>query len=362
MKAGSGCSTKSLFRGGFTLIEVMISVATLTLLVLAVSQMLSNTGAIARSGSKHIDTDTQARAVFDRIGTDIGRMIKRIDVDYYIKQPTGYNGHGNGHAYGHSLQTGQQGSDQFAFYSQVPGYYPTGYATTQQGPISLIAYRVNQDSSQPAYLKLQRMSKGLLWNGVDTQHNTNLNNQNTVLPMVFLPQTISGMGRPWYAAWNNDTTVKSQDDSYEVVGPNVFRFEYYYLLKSGVVTDVPWDQTTRGSTQTSISAATPIGLGDVQAVGVAIAIIDPASRALVNGASSTGLFDLASDLADFKSAHGRGNQTKIAGDMEIDWNNTLAQIASPPPLGGHTSNNTLVPVAAASAIRVYTRYFDLGDE
>ena len=25
----------------------------------------------------------------------------------------------------------------------------------------------------------------------------------------------------------------SQDPDYEVIGPNVFRFEYYYLLKTG---------------------------------------------------------------------------------------------------------------------------------
>ncbi len=178
---------------------------------------------VTRVGTKHIDADTQARAVLDRIGLDIAQMIKRTDIDYYIKQPTGYNGHGNGHGYGHRLQTGQQGSDQCAFFTSVPGYYPSGYTPTQQSPISLVAYRVNSDSSRPSYLMLERMAKGLLWNATD--NNLNLNQEAALVPIVFLPQTISAMNRPWYAAVNNDTTPKSQNAAYEVVGPQVFRFE-----------------------------------------------------------------------------------------------------------------------------------------
>lgn len=349
MKQRFESGAKSLSSIGFTLIEVMVSIAVLTLLVLGVSKMLSSTSAIARTETKHIDTDTQARAVFDRLATDIRQMVHRTDVDYYIKQPIGYSGHGNGHAYGHRLSTGEQGSDQLAFFSQVPGYYPS---TVAQGSISLISYRVNSNSSSPAYLRLERMAKGLLWNGADTQ-----TNQNGKFPIVFLPATISAVS-PWYGAVNNDSTAKSADTDFEVLGPNVFRFEYYYLLKNGNVKDVPWDQDARPSQQT-IALPTSIGLTDVQAIGVAIAVIDPASRALVNSANPTGLLDLASDLDDFKSAPGRGvGGAKKVGDMEVQWNEAVASAATT----GRTSSNTIVPQAAVSSIRVYTRYFDLGDE
>ena len=30
------------------------------------------------------------------------------------------------------------------------------------------------------------------------------------------------------------------DAAYELVGPQVFRFEYYYLLKNGTFSDIPW--------------------------------------------------------------------------------------------------------------------------
>src|SRR5207249_1925768 len=140
----------------FTLVEILISVAVLALLILIVTQVINTAATIVRPANKHIDTDTQARTILDRIALDFGRMLKRTDVDYYIKQPLKYNGHGNGHGYGKKLQTGQQGSDQIAFFSQVPvgsGYYPTG----SQSPLSLVAYRVNEDSASAAYLKLERM-------------------------------------------------------------------------------------------------------------------------------------------------------------------------------------------------------------
>src|SRR2546430_626553 len=127
--------------GAFTLVEMLISIVVLALLILIVTQVVNTTAAVVRPANKHIDTDTQARGILDRMAVDLGRMLKRTDVDYYIKQPIKYNGHSNGHGYGKKLQTGQQGSDQIAVFSQVPGYYPSG----AQSPISLVAYRINEE-------------------------------------------------------------------------------------------------------------------------------------------------------------------------------------------------------------------------
>jgi len=355
-----GVSVNRNTPAAFTLVEIMVSMAVLALLLALFAQVINHATAITRIDSRHVDTDTQARAVLDRISADIGRMLKRKDLDYYVKQPQGYNGHGNGHAYGQRVQTGQQGSDQIAFFCQTPGYPDSGFTAAQEGAVSLIAYRINQDSTQPAYLRLERMSKGLLWNSIS--NNSNLNNQSTKLPLVFLPQTIAGMGKPWYAAVNSDTSASSQDLEYETIGPDVFRFEYYYLLKSGAVQGEPWDATVRTTQQTintvSVSGNTlwaPIGLGDVQAIAVAIAVIDRGNRSLVNSVSSTALFDLASDLADFADAHGLGNPANKIGDMEDSWNQTLATVISQ----GATSTGSKFPRPAASAIHVYSRYIDI---
>ena len=345
----------------FTLVEILVSVAVLVLLVVLFGQIISRATTITRVDSRHVDTDTQARVILDRISADIGRMLKRTDLDYYVKQPQGYNGHGNGHAYGHKVQTGQQGSDQIALFCQTPAYPESGFTAAQQGSVALVAYRINEDSTQPAYLRLERMAKGMLWNSVS--NSSNLNNQGTKLPLVFLPQTIAGMGKPWYAAVNSDTSNSSQDDDYETIGPDVFRFEYYYLLKSGAVKGEPWDVTVRTTQETintvKISGTSywaPIGLGDVQAIVVAIAVIDRTNRSLVNSVSSTALSDLASDLADFADAKGLGNPAKKIGDMEASWNQTLATVTSQ----GVTGEGSKFPPTAASAIRVYSRYIDIG--
>jgi prepilin-type N-terminal cleavage/methylation domain-containing protein len=330
-------------REGFTLAEMLISIAVLTLLVLMLTQLMNNAAPIARTANKHIDTDTQARTVLDRIAVDLARMLKRTDVDYYLKGVTNYTGHGNGHAYGNRVQTGQQGSDQIAFFSEVPGYYPSG----AQSPISLVAYRVNQNTSagNPAYLKLERMGKGLLWNAVDTS-----TNPNATYPIVFLPQTITAITQ-WSAAVNNGNSSSSTDSAYETIGPGVFRFEYYYLLKTGKLTDIPWNtDATAGPVHTSLAG---IGLGDVEAIAVAIAVIDPAGRALIPPSS---LFDLASDMADFKTAPGRGNGgQKNLGDLEYSWNTSLLTDINT----GQTSTGLPVPPAVSQAIRIYGRTFDL---
>jgi len=99
-----------------------------------------------------------------------------------------------------------------------------------------------------------------------------------------------------------------------------------------------------------------IGLEDVESVTVAIAVIDSASRALVDAANSGSLNDLASDLADFRTSPGRGvgGQHNI-GDLEASWQTSLLTDIS----NGQTSNNTPLPPEAAKGIRIYSKTFDL---
>jgi hypothetical protein len=322
----------------------------LALLLLMVSQVINNATAITRTGNKHMDADTQARTVFDRMAVDFVQMLKRTDIDYYVKAPSGYknpNAHGNGL----KLNVGQQGNDQIAFFSQVPGYYPSG----AQSPLSLVAYRVTSKNSSPTYLQLERMGKGLLWNGVD-----NRTLQTSPYPIVFMPGQIAAgtapWDGPWYPAVNNDNTGKSADSNYEVIGPQVFRLEYYYLLKDGSVQDIPalsWDLTKTVSANLN-------AFRDVEAIVVAIAVIDPATRLLLYDPSTPSdpyhvLFNLMSDMADFKDANGKGIGAQKIGDVENEWNTVIKNAAST----GKTSDGSAFPPAAASAVRVYNRYFDL---
>jgi hypothetical protein len=216
------------------------------------------------------------------------------------------------------------------------------------------------------------MAKGLHWAGV--ADNQDATNQNAICPILFLPQTIEAV-QPWYAAVNNGNSCgggnnNNCDADYEVIGPGVFRFEYYYLLKNGRLTDVPWDRLDWPTRQSLGNDPDPIvnpniGLNDVEAIGVTIAVIDPAGRKLIDAANPNSLLDLASDLDDFVSARGRGigNQTRYIGMMEADWKGVLFGDAANGVPGiiaiGVTSAGTPVPPEATKAIRVYTRYFDL---
>jgi hypothetical protein len=341
-------------EGGFTLAELLVSMGVLALLILLVSQLMNSATAVTRPGSKRIDTDTQARVILDRMAMDFGKMLKRTDIDYYIKAPIGYKNpkaHGNGK----KLQSGQQGNDQIAFYSEVPGYYPAG----SQSPVSLVAYRIDNKPTSATYLRLQRMGKGLLWNGVN-----NGTNPNSPYPIVFAtgqidttcnnPCPCNGTTGPWAGAWSAAICDDNSDSDYETIGPDVFRFEYYYLLKDGSITDAPritgavnWSPTDPIPLSAKLNA-----FSDVEAIAVAIAVIDPASRSLV---FPDALFNLMSDMADFKNANGNGVGAKKIGDVENNWNLAVQSAAST----GTTSDGLAFPPAAASGIRIYNRYFDV---
>jgi prepilin-type N-terminal cleavage/methylation domain-containing protein len=286
-------------RRAFTLVEMLVSIAVLTLFVLIMSQLLNSEATITTLGNKRMDADSQGRSVLDRMAVDFGQMVKRSDVDYYLKGGTGGS---------------QTGNDQIAFYSQVPGYYPSG----SQSPVSLVAYRVNSLSGAAAFNKLERMGKGLLWNGVSP----------SITPVVFSPLTILVS---WPAATNNST-----DSDYEVAGPQVFRFEYYYLLKGQSTTNpsilsyTPWD--------TRIGHNAVNGFQDVSAIGVTIAVIDPKSRVLVLE-DSQHLGRLITEMHDF-------SQTMQPGDLDAQWESAV-------------NATTAVPRAAASAIRIYSRLFSI---
>jgi prepilin-type N-terminal cleavage/methylation domain-containing protein len=271
-------------RHGFTLAEMLVSIAVLTLLVLFVSRLFSSAVSVTTATNKHIDCDLQARQLFDRMTTDFAQMIKRQDVDYYIKS---------------SADT-ETGNDRLAFFSQVPGYYPS---IGSQSLTSLVAYRVNSDSSSQSFNKMERMGKGLLWNGVST----------TKMPLIFGLATITNN-------WPTATDSTSADPDYELVGPQVFRFEYFYFMKDGTL---------------GASPGAP-GMQDVASISVCIAVVDPKSKMLL---SNSQLSTLGERLEDFSTS-------MQAGELLGRWQAAL-------------DNTADLPRAGVSAVRIYQHSFHL---
>jgi len=292
---------------GFTLVELLVSVSVLVLLVLLTTQLINSAATVTTLGHKLMDADSQAREVFDRMAVDFAQMVKRSDVDYYLKK------------FGIGPFTRQ--NDQIAFYSTVPGYYPS---TGSRSPVSLVGYRVNSDPNSPAYNKMERLGKGLVWNGVSTD-----------TPVVFLPQTIG-------VTWPSAVSPITADSDYELIGPQVFRFEYYYLLTIGGLTDQPYD---------ALHHSGVVGMQDVVAIVVDIAVIDPRSRALLTEsqiASLNSLVSLGSGtfLPDFTT------DQALPGKFIGKWQTKLNSLIS-------GSIPTTIPREALKGIRFYERYLYL---
>src|SRR5438270_5562407 len=100
---------------GFTLVELLVSMGVLVLLVFLASQLVNSAATITTLGHKRMDADSEARQVLDRMAIDFAQMVKRTDVDYYLKSSATGIGVRN---------LLQPGNDKIAFYSAVPGYYP----------------------------------------------------------------------------------------------------------------------------------------------------------------------------------------------------------------------------------------------
>jgi prepilin-type N-terminal cleavage/methylation domain-containing protein len=327
---------------GFTLMEMLISIVVLALLILIVTQVIDTAATTVRHANKHIDTDTEARTVFDRMAVDFAQMLKRTDVDYLLKaNARKYRGHSGGHSKGGGGGNGQTDlNDYIAFYTQAPGY-----SSSSPSPFSLVGYRINGLSTSAAYNKLERRGEGLLWNGISPFNNpTNANAK----PIFFLPIQIEDI---WPTVTNNTTNTNRDQPYLETIGPNVFRFEYCYMLKTGVATDTPWNtDSSYGPVYGTFN-----GLADVEAIGVTIAVIDPQSRSLlVNGdPTENNILNLQTYMQDFRTARGRGvGGTKNVIDLEAQWNEVITDPTTYPLTAG-------MPRAALSAIRIYSRSFDL---
>jgi len=298
---------------GFTLIEILISIAILGLIAVLLARSVNSVNLIATTATKRIETEAQVRPIFDRLAIDYAQMVKRADVDFF----------GKGTLSGGTMA----GNDRIAFFSMVPGDYPS---TGSASPFSLISYKINSSvaaANTAVFTRLQRMARGLLMNG-DANANNGSSPNVADGPLIFSPISIQTI-------WSTTVTSNATTDSkHELIGPNIIRFEYYYLLTNGSFSIMPWDSNIAGHTA-------PAGLRDVAAIVVGVAAIDPKTR--VSFSNST-VATIAGTLIDYSTGHGPGWLTK-------QWRSALDNPINP-------TVKTL-PASAVGAIRVSERYFYL---
>ena len=213
------------------------------------------------------------------------------------------------------------GNDRMAFFSAVPG----NLASTQssyQSNVALVAYRVNADSTASSYNRMERMGKGLNLNGAYT---------GAITPLVFLDNAASPT-TTIASIWPAATSATATDSDFEMIGSQVFRLEYYFLL-----TPDPATGLARGfSTGSQWTSTNTFVVKDVAAIVVAIAAIDPRSRAILTNAQITTLIGRLPDYA----------ATMGPGGLLAAWQTAL-------------DGTTDMPRAAISNVRLYERYFYL---
>ncbi|HEY0257091.1 MAG TPA: hypothetical protein VGC39_06590, partial [Candidatus Methylacidiphilales bacterium] len=220
------------------------------------------------------------------------------------------------------------------FFSETGCYYPAGFTSaTQESDVSLVGYKINKN------YQLVRLSKGLVWNGVSP----------TVQAMIFNPLPTSITNNTITTNWpqvlprNDLTGADLTDPDYQVIGDQIFRLEYCFLIQSSPFATKP---TTTSSyfydSPWTTPDTTPSGLKDVTAIVVSIAVLDTKSRVILN---STALKTAAATLGD--TGFSGGNPTVASATVALplaSWKTKLA------------TNGLGLPQAAASQVRFYQRY------
>jgi prepilin-type N-terminal cleavage/methylation domain-containing protein len=382
-------------KTGFTLVEMLVSVAVLLLILTFTVQMMNSTVLSTGLSGRHDDADSQARMVLDRMSKDFAGMQQRKDLDFvFAKETAG------------SATSGS--SDVMFFYSEAPAYVPLTptslYPATGPDPkssVALVGYCINTGVNNtvtgvtpPAYC-LQRLSKGMTWdpgfpaaNGLSGIAFLTFPSGSTT---PFAATTLAG-NMVTAAAVGSPPTYQGSDPGYDVLSSEVFRMEFCFQVKNlsvpgqvgTVYSNYPVAQWGSGNAnKTTISSSDPSttgaktgdrwynslnnrafictnsnstgstwaanGLADVNAIVVAIAILDTKTRAILTQGEIAGA---AASLADFAEP---GSPSSTVPLMATTWQNALN--GASPTFGSLAG----IPASAAAQIRIYQRYFYLNN-
>ena len=410
-------------RAGFTLLEVMVAIAILGIIVVAIAQIVGTASSLTTLDDKHIDADGQARTVFDRMANDFARMVKRNDVDYiFFKASTaGVTGTND------TMFFFSEGASYFdsATFTKTPVGYLASAPTPTKNAVSLVGYRVNDNSEvtagRPTYYQMERLGKALSWDGTPSINPVvfltfpppgtdvvTAEDSSNKPPSPYNPYSTAFFGSTLWGAYsigngrtpslvgtaaknfNNGAATDSSFNTkasspYHPLAPQVFRFEFAFQLKDGVISDKPvmdssaangiptsnltatappvktsdsaagysagsrWYDTTRHIGYICLDATAgyavwrPIGIRDIAAVVVTIAVIDKQGLVFVKNKSI--------DMAKLSQALADGVDATVAKTWLTATAPTSAGANSP------VATATGLPQQIVSQVRVYQRFF-----
>jgi type II secretory pathway component PulJ len=299
--------------------EILVSITILILLLLVVAQIVSATQNISSASDKSLGADGESRTVFDRMAIDIARMVRRTDVDYLLNRQTG--------------------NDSFFFYSEAPAFSAPSATLAQQNSVALVGYRINSN------YQLERLGKGLTWAAAPSDGMVFLTYASYPVTAASTPLAASTLSGAYSALAANST-----DSNYHVLGPDVFRLEFCFLLNActdtsgvrqpAIYSNVPYDSRL-GHTSTN-----GIGLTDVQALVVGMAILDSSSRKVIP--TTTNWSTVSNLLVDPSNTDLSSAPPKL---MATSWQGVMTN--------GTFVAGAGIPKDAANQVRIYQRVFPL---
>ena len=284
---------KRFLLSGFTLIELMVSIAVLGLLAGMVMQILASASSLTSNSRTSSDCDTEARFVLDQITADINRRVRRPDVDAFVEKKTG--------------------DDRIFFFSETPGYSPT-LAPEERSTVSLVGYRVvPPDPIRGTPYQLQRYARALPWVS---------STSDTAMPFVILsgspprPMPSTTLGGSYGTGEGGSfpktlTQDSAQELYYQTIGSNVLRFELSLLRKPDHSDPAkPVEARLLSDAEIPVELASN-GFQNLSALVVTIAVMDSKAAARTN----------PSELANIGFTDSAPS-SPLKYPME-DWNNNL---------------------------------------
>lgn len=130
----------------FTILELLVAIAVLAMIVGLLATAMSEASRLTVRGHKQMDLDSDARLVFDRIASDIRRLVPGDDIDA-------------------GFVTDDSGNSRPAFFTRVRG---VGGTSSSVRPVSLVGYRLFQAGARNVGsppLQLQRAAVASEWTG-----------------------------------------------------------------------------------------------------------------------------------------------------------------------------------------------------
>jgi type II secretory pathway pseudopilin PulG len=343
----------------FTLVELLVSSIVLVILVLTVVGMVNAVSQGTSANRRHLEADADARRVFDRMGNDFARMLKRPDADsIFASLPDS----------GPDSTTGT--NDKMFFYSEAPAYFDTSDANatpdpSSEGTAGLVGYRVSSDKFQ-----LERLGKGLTWDGPSASPSpggavfltyppaTIPTQYPTPTPATPFPETT--LAGHWPASIGTAPTYDDGTDTdYHVLSSFVFRLEYCFALKNSLTIPATggttyWylaDEQSNPDIHAAFTKLKTDGYSNVAAVVVAIALLDPQGRTLIPGTPAGQTPDLTKLISALPDPTLSGTMASSVQLMAELWNKKL--------LDGTFATTAGIPPSLAAQVRVYQRYFPI---